>query len=193
MTVFPTSPLIDRLIDLALEEDLGIGDVTTQALIPLDLQAEAHLRAKQDLVVAGLPLAARVFRQVDATLVFEPQVEEGAQVAPGKVLARLSGPAAAILTGERTALNFLQRLSGIATFTRRMVSLIAGSKASLVDTRKTTPGWRALEKYAVRLGGAHNHRAGLYDGVLIKNNHITAAGSITAAVKQARSGRPTTS
>jgi nicotinate-nucleotide pyrophosphorylase (carboxylating) len=186
MTVFPTSPLLDRLIDLALEEDLGTGDVTTQALIPPDLMGEAHIRAKQDLVVAGLPLAARVFHQVDSNLVFEPQVEEGSQAAAGTVLARLSGPVAAILTGERTALNFLQRLSGIATFTRQMVGLIAGAQAALVDTRKTTPGWRVLEKYAVRLGGARNHRAGLYDGVLIKNNHITAAGSITQAVHQAR-------
>lgn len=186
MISLPVSPLIDRLIDLALEEDIGIGDVTTQALIPLDLQGEAHLRAKQDVVVAGLPLAARVFSKIDSKLIFETQVDEGAQVAPGTVLARLSGPAAAILTGERTALNFLQRLSGIATFTRQMASLVAGSTAALVDTRKTTPGWRALEKYAVRLGGAMNHRAGLYDGVLIKNNHITAAGSITLAVQQAR-------
>ena len=130
--------------------------------------------------------AARVFRKVDANLIFEAQVEEGQEVASGTVLARLSGPVAAILSGERTALNFLQRLSGVATFTRQMVGLIAGAQAALVDTRKTTPGWRALEKYAVRLGGARNHRAGLYDGVLIKNNHITAAGSITRAVKQAR-------
>jgi nicotinate-nucleotide pyrophosphorylase (carboxylating) len=186
MNAFLSSPHLDRLIDLALEEDLGVGDVTTQALIPPDLQGEAHLRAKQDLVVAGLPAAALVFRKVDASLVFEPQVEDGAQAAPGTVLARLLGPVAAILSAERVALNFLQRLSGIATFTRQMVSLVAGTKAALVDTRKTTPGWRALEKYAVRLGGARNHRAGLYDGVLIKNNHITAAGSIAQAVKQAR-------
>jgi len=186
MTVFPTSPLLERLIDLALEEDLGLGDVTTQALIPPDLQGEAQIRAKQDLVVAGLPVAARVFQKVDPSLVFEPQAEEGQEVAAGTVLARLNGPVAAILSGERVALNFLQRLSGIATFTRQMVSLVAGAKAALVDTRKTTPGWRALEKYAVRLGGARNHRAGLYDGVLIKNNHITAAGSIAQAVKQAR-------
>ena len=186
MTAFPASPLVDRLIDLALEEDLGAGDVTTQALIPPDLQGEAHLRAQQDLVVAGLPVAARVFRKVDASLVFEPQVAEGQEIAGGTVLARLSGPVAGILTGERTALNFLQRLSGIATFTRRMVSLIDGSAAALVDTRKTTPGWRALEKYAVRLGGARNHRAGLYDGVLIKNNHLAASASITQAVQQAR-------
>ncbi len=186
MSVFPYSPHLDRLIDLALEEDIGSGDVTTQALIPPELKGEAQIRAKQDLVVAGLPVAARVFQKLEPSLVFEPQVEEGAQAVPGTVLARLSGPVAAILTGERTALNFLQRLSGIATFTRQMVSLIGGAKAALVDTRKTTPGWRALEKYAVRLGGAKNHRAGLYDGVLIKNNHIAAAGSITQAIKQAR-------
>lgn len=186
MTVFPASPLIDRLIDLALEEDLGTGDVTTQILIPQNLRGEAHIRAKQDLVAAGLPLAARVFRRVDFGIIFERQVEEGQEVVPGAVLARLTGPVSGILTGERTALNFLQRLSGVATFTRQMVSLIAGAQAALVDTRKTTPGWRALEKYAVRLGGARNHRAGLYDGVLIKNNHITGAGSITQAVKQAR-------
>ena len=186
MTVFPASPLLERLIDLALEEDIGVGDVTTQALIPPELMGEAHIRAKQDLVVAGLPLAAWVFQKVGASLVFEPQVQEGQEVAPGTVLARLTGPVAAILMGERTALNFLQRLSGIATFTRQMVSLIAGTKAALVDTRKTTPGWRALEKYAVRLGGARNHRAGLYDGVLIKNNHLAAVGSIAQAVKLAR-------
>ncbi|MGP7987948.1 MAG: nicotinate-nucleotide diphosphorylase, partial [Desulfobaccales bacterium] len=172
MANFPAWPFVDRLIDLALEEDLGAGDVTTQALIPPDLQGEAHLRARQDLVVAGLPVAGRVFRKLDASLAFEPQVAEGREIAAGTVLARLSGPVAGILTGERTALNFLQRLSGIATFTRRMASLIEGSAATLVDTRKTTPGWRALEKYAVRLGGARNHRAGLYDGVLIKNNHL---------------------
>jgi nicotinate-nucleotide pyrophosphorylase (carboxylating) len=186
MRAFLFSPHLERLIDLALEEDLGIGDVTTQALIPPDLMGEAHIRAKQNLVVAGLPVAARVFQKVDSNLVFEPLAEEGQEVAPGTVLARLSGPVAAILSGERVALNFLQRLSGIATLTRQMVSLIAGTKAALVDTRKTTPGWRALEKYAVRLGGARNHRAGLYDGVLIKNNHLTAAGSIAQAVKQAR-------
>jgi nicotinate-nucleotide pyrophosphorylase (carboxylating) len=186
MADFPHSPHIHRLIDLALEEDLGIGDVTTQALIPPDLQGEAQIRAKQDLVAAGLPVAALAFQKVASSLVFEPQADEGQEVGSGTVLALLSGPVAAILTGERTALNFLQRLSGIATFTRRMVSLTTGAKATLVDTRKTTPGWRALEKYAVRLGGARNHRAGLYDGVLIKNNHITAAGSITQAVKQVR-------
>jgi nicotinate-nucleotide pyrophosphorylase (carboxylating) len=178
--------MIDRLIDLALEEDLGTGDVTTQALIPPELQGEAQIRAKETLVVAGLPVAARVFQKLDAELVFAAELDDGQEAAPGQVLARLTGPVASILTGERVALNFLQHLSGIATFTRSMVVQVAGSAAALVDTRKTTPGWRILEKYAVRLGGGRNHRLGLYDGVLIKNNHLTAVGSISAAVRQAR-------
>jgi len=180
------SPHLDRLIDLALEEDIGPGDVTTQALIPPDLQGEAHIRAKAALVVAGLPVAALVFRKLDTELIFAAHVDDGQEVAKGSVLARLTGPVAAILTGERVALNFLQRLSGIATFTRAMAALVAGSHAVLVDTRKTTPGWRVLEKYAVRLGGGRNHRLGLYDGVLIKNNHLTAVGSISEAVRQAK-------
>jgi len=180
------SPHLDRLIDLALEEDLGPGDVTTQAVIPPELQGEAHIRAKQTLVVAGLTVAARVFRKLDTEILFETAVNDGQEVAPGTVLARLTGPVASILTGERVALNFLQRLSGIATFTRKMVTQIAGSTTFLVDTRKTTPGWRALEKYAVRLGGGRNHRLGLYDGVLIKNNHLVAVGSIAAAVRLAK-------
>jgi len=180
------SPQIDRLIDLALEEDIGLGDVTTQALVPPELQGEAHVRAKETLVVAGLPVAARVFHKLDANLTFDAAALEGQEVSPKTVLARVTGPVASILTGERVALNFLQRLSGIATFTRNMTAQVAGTQALLVDTRKTTPGWRGLEKYAVRLGGGRNHRCGLYDGVLIKNNHLTAVGSITAAVRQAR-------
>jgi len=180
------SPQLDRLIDLALEEDLGPGDVTTQAVIDPELQGEAQIRAKQTLVAAGLPVAARVFHRLDADLVVEAQTVDGQEVATGVVLARLTGSVASILTGERVALNFLQRLSGIATFTRRMAAQIAGSDAVLVDTRKTTPGWRVLEKYAVRLGGGRNHRLGLFDGVLIKNNHLAAVGSITQAVRQAR-------
>jgi nicotinate-nucleotide pyrophosphorylase (carboxylating) len=180
------SPHLDRLIDLALEEDLGPGDVTTQALIPPELQGEAEIRAKETLVVAGLPVAARVFQKLDAELIFAAELDDGQEAAPGQVLARLTGSVAAILTGERVALNFLQHLSGIATYTRSMVAQVAGSAAALVDTRKTTPGWRVLEKYAVRLGGGRNHRLGLYDGVLIKNNHLAAVGSISAAVRQAR-------
>ena len=182
------SPLIDRLIDLALEEDLGPGDVTTQAVIPPELQGEAHIRAKADLVVAGLTVADRVFLKLDGEILFEAAVADGQEVAPGTVLARLTGPVASILTGERVALNFLQRLSGIATFTRAMAAQVAGSPAVLVDTRKTTPGWRVLEKYAVRLGGGVNHRVGLYDGVLIKNNHLAAVGGIREAVLRAKAG-----
>jgi nicotinate-nucleotide pyrophosphorylase (carboxylating) len=180
------SPHLDRLIDLALEEDIGPGDVTTQAVIPPELQGEAHIRAKAALVVAGLPVAARVFNKLDAQIVFAAAVDDGKEVAPGTVLARLTGPVASILTGERVALNFLQRLSGIATFTRAMAARVIGSSAILVDTRKTTPGWRVLEKYAVRLGGGRNHRLGLYDAVLIKNNHLTAVGSISEAVRRAK-------
>ena len=180
------SPLIDRLIDLALEEDLGPGDVTTQAVIPPELQGEAHIRAKADLVVAGLTVADRVFLKLDGEILFEAAVADGQEVTPGTVLARLTGPVASILTGERVALNFLQRLSGIATFTRAMAAQIAGLPAVLVDTRKTTPGWRVLEKYAVRLGGGVNHRVGLYDGVLIKNNHLAAVGGIREAVLRAK-------
>jgi nicotinate-nucleotide pyrophosphorylase (carboxylating) len=186
MDKITNSPLIDRLIDLALEEDLGPGDVTTQALIPPELQGEAHIRAKETLVVAGLPVAARVFHKLDAAIGFTADVADGQEVDAGTVLARLSGPVATILSGERVALNFLQRLSGIATFTRQMAAQVAHSTASLVDTRKTTPGWRVLEKYAVRMGGGRNHRFGLYDGLLIKNNHLTAVGSIAAAVLQAK-------
>lgn len=180
------SPQVERLIDLALEEDIGPGDVTTQALIPPEQQGTAHIRAKQALVVAGLPVAARVFGKLSPALRFLLRVQEGEEVGPGTVLAEVAGPVAAILTGERTALNFLMRLSGIATFTRKMVALVRDFSVALVDTRKTTPGWRLLEKYAVRLGGARNHRFGLYDGVLIKNNHLTAVGSITEAVRRAK-------
>jgi nicotinate-nucleotide pyrophosphorylase (carboxylating) len=190
MDKFFIAPVIDRLIDLALEEDLGPGDVTTRAMVPPELMGEAQIRAKEPLVVAGLPVAARVFARLDPALTFDPQAADGQEVAGGQVLARLTGPVASILTGERVALNFLQHLSGIATFTRQMAAQISGSTAALVDTRKTTPGWRVLEKYAVRLGGGRNHRFGLYDGVLIKNNHLTAVGAISAAVHRARERAP---
>jgi len=180
------APLVDRLIDLALEEDIGPGDATTLALIPPDRRGAAQIRAKQRLVVAGLPVAERVFHRLEPRLHISLETEEGKEVAPGTVLARLTGPLAAILTGERTALNFLMRLSGIATFTWKMVQAIAGFPAAIVDTRKTTPGWRTLEKYAVRVGGGANHRFGLFDGVLIKNNHLTAVGSVPEAVRLAR-------
>jgi nicotinate-nucleotide pyrophosphorylase (carboxylating) len=178
--------LVDRLIELAFEEDLGPGDVTTQALIPPNRQGAAQIRAKGNLVVAGLPVAQRVFHKLDPQVQFFQEAVEGQEASPGTVLAQVRGPLAAILTGERTAINFLMRLSGIATYTRKMVSAVAGFPANIVDTRKTTPGWRALEKYAVRAGGAANHRFGLFDGVLIKNNHLTAVGSVSEAVRLAR-------
>jgi nicotinate-nucleotide pyrophosphorylase (carboxylating) len=178
--------LVDRLIELALEEDLGPGDVTTQALIPPDRQGAAQIRAKGNLVLAGLPVAQRVFRKLDPRVQFSQEAVEGQEVTPGTVLARVQGPLAAILTAERTAINFLMRLSGIATYTRKMVNAVAGFPAAIVDTRKTTPGWRTLEKYAVRTGGGANHRFGLFDGVLIKNNHLTAVGSVSEAVRLAR-------
>jgi nicotinate-nucleotide pyrophosphorylase (carboxylating) len=180
------APQVDRLIELALEEDIGGGDVTTQALIPPEKKGAAQIRAKQRLVVAGLSVAARVFLKLDSEVHFLPLAADGQEVEAGQVLAQLRGPVAAILTGERVALNFLMRLSGIATFTRRVVAAVRDFPVAVVDTRKTTPGWRVLEKHAVRVGGAQNHRFGLYDGVLIKNNHLTAMGSITEAVRQAR-------
>lgn len=173
---------IDRLIDMALDEDLGSGDITTQFLIPCDAAGTAVIRAKETLVVCGLPVVRRVFERVEPAVGFAPDVEDGDTVDAGRAVVRLSGPMAALLAGERTALNFLQRLSGIATHTRAHVRALDGAPVRLVDTRKTTPGWRVLEKYAVRTGGAANHRMGLYDGVLIKDNHIAACGSITTAV-----------
>jgi nicotinate-nucleotide pyrophosphorylase (carboxylating) len=180
------SCLVDRLIELALEEDLGPGDVTTQALIPVDRKGAAQIRAKENLVVAGLPVVHRVFHKLESQVQFFPNAMEGQEVSPGSVLAQMRGPLATILIGERTALNFLMRLSSIATYTQKMVSAVSGFPTAIVDTRKTTPGWRALEKYAVRVGGGANHRFGLFDGVLIKNNHLTAVGSLTEAVRQAR-------
>jgi nicotinate-nucleotide pyrophosphorylase (carboxylating) len=178
--------LVDRLIELALEEDLGPGDVTTQALISPDRQGAAQIRAKGNLVVAGLPVAQRVFHKLDPQVQFLQEATEGQEATPGTVLAQVRGPLAAILTGERTAINFLMRLSGIATYTRKMVTAVASFPTNIVDTRKTTPGWRALEKYAVRVGGGANHRFGLFDGVLIKNNHLTAVGSVSEAVRLTR-------
>uniref|UniRef100_A0A7C3Z218 Probable nicotinate-nucleotide pyrophosphorylase [carboxylating] n=1 Tax=Desulfobacca acetoxidans TaxID=60893 RepID=A0A7C3Z218_9BACT len=178
--------LVDRLIELALEEDLGPGDVTTQALVPPERKGAAQIRAKAHLTVAGLPVAHRVFRKLEDKVQFFQVAVEGQEVTPGAVLAQVRGPLAAILTAERTALNFLMRLSGIATYTRKMVSAVSGFPTAIVDTRKTTPGWRALEKYAVRVGGGATHRFGLFDGVLIKNNHLAVVDSISEAVRLAR-------
>ncbi|HEV2238269.1 MAG TPA: carboxylating nicotinate-nucleotide diphosphorylase [Ktedonobacterales bacterium] len=170
----------------ALAEDIGAGDVTTLATVPEGTRAAGQIVARESGVVAGLPVVAAVFHLLDPAVSFTPLVKEGAVVAGGAALAALDGDARAILTGERTALNYLGRLSGIATLAARCAQAVAGTGARVVDTRKTTPGLRALEKYAVRTGGASNHRFGLSDGVLIKDNHIKAAGGIAAAVAGAR-------
>ena len=163
--------LVGNFVRAALAEDIGAGDITTETAIPSDQQTEACIIAKEPCVVAGLPLVRGVFTQIDRTVFVKPVIDEGDVVEEGARVCVLSGPARGILTGERTALNFLQRLSGIATLTRRFVDEVAGTKARILDTRKTTPTLRILEKYAVAVGGGTNHRMGLYDAVLIKDNH----------------------
>lgn len=170
------------LIEEALREDIGSGDITTEAIVPLDLTAQGLLIAKERGIVCGLPLAEEVFKRVKGSLEFGQLVEEGEKVPKGKEIAWIKGRARAILKGERVALNFLGRLSGIATLTAKFVAAIAGTKAKILDTRKTTPGWRYLEKYAVRKGGGLNHRFGLYDMVLVKDNHIDLLGGIPQAM-----------
>jgi len=183
---FPASADVEAIIRLALAEDIGRGDLTTEATVAADAVATAEVLQKAPGVVCGLPVLARVFAAVDPRVQITPLADEGSFDARRRVVARIDGPAAAILTGERTALNFLQRLSGVASASRRAAELVAGTRATVIDTRKTTPGLRVLEKYAVRVGGASNHRAGLDDGFLIKENHIRAAGGITAAVHAAQ-------
>ena len=181
------NPLFDPdLVRRALAEDVGRGDVTTEATIAPGTLSSARFVARPAGVVAGLPIAALTFALLDPAVQFETLTPDSSHVAAGDTLARVTGEAAALLTGERTALNFLGRLSGIATLAARCVAAVAGTRARIVDTRKTTPGLRLLEKYAVRMGGASNHRAGLDDGILIKDNHIAAAGSLTLAVQRAR-------
>lgn len=184
--------IIDDLVRRALAEDVGKGDLTTAALVPPGIQAEGIIHSKDQGILAGVPVAARVFQLLDPGVQFSQELADGNALTPGTVIARIKGSAAVLLTGERTALNFLQRLSGIATATRELVRALVGTKARLVDTRKTTPGLRLLEKYAVRAGGGHNHRLGLDDGVLIKDNHIKVAGGITEAVRRVRSQVPHT-
>jgi nicotinate-nucleotide pyrophosphorylase (carboxylating) len=173
-------------ISAFLSEDLGRGDITTQATVARNARARGRFLAKEPMVVAGLEAAEAVFSTLDAQQQLEAFVSDGDEVEAGKVIARTSGFADVLLAGERVALNLLQRLSGIATQTRRYVRAIEGTEAQIVDTRKTTPGLRMLEKYAVAAGGARNHRFGLDDGVLIKDNHIALAGGVGAAVEQAR-------
>ncbi|HTP65144.1 MAG TPA: carboxylating nicotinate-nucleotide diphosphorylase [Geobacteraceae bacterium] len=183
---------LDRIIENALAEDIHTGDITTLAVATERRAARARMIAKEPLVLAGIETAARVFHLLDPDILFTPRFADGEQVSAGDVIAEISGDAASLLQGERVALNFLQRLSGIATLTARYVAEIKGTGARVVDTRKTTPGLRTLEKYAVRVGGGMNHRSGLYDGVLIKENHIAAAGGIAMAVSRARTRIPHT-
>ena len=171
-----------RLIDLALAEDIGAGDWTTQWTVTARARARAEIIAKAEGTLAGLAAARAVFHRLDPRIQWESGLDDGATVKPELVVCRIKGPARAVLSGERVALNFLQRLSGIATSTRRFVDAVDGTGARILDTRKTTPGWRALEKAAVRAGGGVNHRTGLYDAVLIKENHIALAGSVAETV-----------
>jgi len=182
---------VRRVVRLALEEDLGAGDVTTDAVIDATTNAAGTFVAREIMTVCGLDVAGEVFRQTDAGLAFEARRADGQQARPGDVLAVVRGRARPILAGERTALNFLQRLSGIATETARLVGLVQGTGVQIADTRKTAPGLRALDKYAVATGGGTNHRCGLYDAILIKDNHWRLAGGVAEAVRRARAaGRP---
>lgn len=184
--------LMDDLIRRALAEDIGTGDITTLSTIPADRQTKAVLLAKESGVMCGLPVFARTYELLDPTVSVKFLVSEGQRIVKGDRLAEIAGPARSVLTGERVALNFLQRLSAIATKTAWAVDQVKGTKVSIADTRKTTPGLRVFEKYAVRTGGGSNHRFNLADGILIKDNHIQAAGGITAAVNQARRQAPHT-
>lgn len=183
---------IDRIIVNAIREDIPSGDITTDNIIDEKARSKAYMMAKDTGVIAGLDVAKRVFEYLDDSVVFEKMVEDGQIVKYGDVIAKIEGNTRALLKGERTALNLLQRMSGIATKTKKIADIIKGTKARLVDTRKTTPGLRVLEKYAVRVGGGYNHRYCLSDGVLIKDNHIKAAGSLTKAIELVREKIPHT-
>lgn len=177
---------IQHLIEIALKEDIGPGDITTDNLVGPDLEGKGVITAKEPLVIAGLDVARQVFEHLDNEVIFRAGYKDGDVIKDGGTVAEVESKLQVLLTVERTALNFLQRLSGIATYVRSYVDELANQSVRLVDTRKTAPGWRVLEKYAVRMGGAHNHRMGLYDGVLIKDNHIAACGGIIKAVDRIR-------
>jgi len=181
---------VREMVARALAEDVGSGDITTCAVVAVGQRGRAEIVAKDEAVVAGLFMVEATFRALDSDTAFHEVIHDGAQARAGEVVARLEGETRAILTGERTALNFLQRMSGIATLTDRYVQAVKGTKARVLDTRKTAPGLRLLDKCAVRLGGGHNHRFGLFDAVLIKDNHIRAAGGIAEAVRMARQRAP---
>jgi nicotinate-nucleotide pyrophosphorylase (carboxylating) len=178
--------LIDKIVEQALLEDIGTGDITTEFIIPSNLKAKGIIKISEEGVVAGLDIVCLIFKKVDSEIVFQEKIKDGTKVARGKVLAEISGSARTILKGERVALNFLQRMSGIATITSKFCQEVKDLPVRIVDTRKTTPGLRILEKYAVLMGGGYNHRFGLYDAVLIKDNHIAVAGGIKSAVNSVR-------
>ena len=184
------TPRTEHLIDLALDEDAGLGDVTSRAIFAAGHTSRAFIEAGQDLVVCGLAVAERVFTRVDPALKVVLTARDGDRVKKGGVVLRVSGPTASLLTAERTALNFIQRLSGVATLSRKFAAAVEGTGVRVIDTRKTTPGFRALEKYAVRCGGCVNHRSSLGEHILLKDNHIAAAGSLTKAVRLARAAAP---
>lgn len=181
---FPVDSSVLRLIQFALHEDIGVGDITSDLCISLTEQSSARFILKEAGVICGLPILPIVFRQLSDHIDVELLVEEGSHCVPGTVVATVSGPSHALLSGERTALNFIQRMSGVASKTRSYVERIAGTRSYILDTRKTIPGWRLLDKYATLVGGALNHRFGLYDMVMIKDNHITACGGIQQAVER---------
>lgn len=187
---FRDFPGLASIVQQALREDIGTGDITTQLVVPSTARAKANITTRVAGVIAGLPVVQEVYRQLDPSVQVELIVQDGDSVEANTLLATLFGSAQSLLTGERVALNFLQRLSGIATLTAKFVAAARREGLRIVDTRKTTPGLRLLEKYAVRVGGGHNHRFGLYDAVLIKDNHIAACGSITEAVRAALAGAP---
>jgi len=179
---------LDAIIETALAEDLGAGDVTGNLTIDARAESEGIILAREEAVLAGMPVVERVFLHADPKIVVSTRIAEGQRCRAGTVVADLAGPTRGILAGERLALNFLQRLSAVATMTSRYVEAVAGTGVRILDTRKTTPGLRELEKYAVRTGGGANHRMGLYDGILIKENHVHAAGGVTEALERVRSG-----
>ena len=180
------SILIDKIIKQALLEDIGTGDITTESIIPSNLKAKGIIKTSEEGVVAGLDIVHLVFQKLDSEIIFQEKIKDGTKISRNKVLAEIAGSAQTILQGERVALNFLQRMSGIATITSKFCQEVKDFPVRIVDTRKTTPGLRILEKYAVRMGGGYNHRFGLYDAVLIKDNHIAVAGGIKSAVNSIR-------
>lgn len=187
-----TNPLVTQVIAMSLNEDVGTGDITTESTIPAEKTAFGKFIAKEDMVICGLEVAELVFHTVDKDITFTAHCKDGDEVKKGFVIAEVTGNARNVLTGERTALNLMQRMTGVATRTKAAVKLVEGTNAKIADTRKTTPGLRVLEKYAVRMGGGTNHRFNLADGVLIKDNHIAVSGGITQAVKNARANIPHT-